>query len=361
MKRGGSEVQLTINLSKIQYNAKVLLTLLNEHHVHFTPVTKCIAGDQVIVNELKKLGITHFADARIDNIKRASAQDITYTMLRSPGKNELQEIVKMAKISIQTELKTIKALNSVAKSKGTKHEILLMVDWKDAREGVLTYDVINYINEILKLHHICLVGLSFNFLCFNTLPPTEDDVEMINHFIETIETETQYHFKIISGGNSSMLTQMFYNDLGKINELRIGETLFRGVDTITSQPSPILFQNSIVLEGEILEIKPRLDMASGRHYLQAIIDIGYLDTAINGLAPLNKQVKIIGATSDHLMIDLLNCDYYQVGDKIEFDLNYQALAQSMYMGNIHKNYTTDNGIAVMTQSLNYKQLNRFKL
>ena len=53
MKRGGSKVQLTINLSKIQYNAKVLLTLLNEHHVHFTPVTKCIAGDQVIVNELK--------------------------------------------------------------------------------------------------------------------------------------------------------------------------------------------------------------------------------------------------------------------------------------------------------------------
>ena len=30
-----------------------------------------------------------------------------------------------------------------------------------------------------------------------------------------------YKFKIISGGNSSMLPQTMYNDLGKINELRI--------------------------------------------------------------------------------------------------------------------------------------------
>jgi predicted amino acid racemase len=39
--------------------------------------------------------------------------------------------------------------------------------------------------------------------------------------------------KIVSGGNSSMLPLTMYNDLGKINELRIGETLFRGVDTTT--------------------------------------------------------------------------------------------------------------------------------
>ena len=101
--------------------------------------------------------------------------------------------------------------------------------------------------------------------------------------------------------------------------------------------------------------------SSGKHYLQAIVDIGYLDTAINGLTARNRQVKIIGATSDHLMIDLMNCDYYQVGDNLEFELNYHALAQSMYMENIPKNYITDNGITIMTQSLNAKQLNSFKL
>ena len=50
---------------------------------------------------------------------------------------------------------------------------------------------------------------------------------MINKFISAVEKEIGYKFKIISGGNSSMLPQTMYNDLGKINELRIGEALFR--------------------------------------------------------------------------------------------------------------------------------------
>ena len=35
---------------------------------------------------------------------------------------------------------------------------MLMVDWKDGREGVLTYDVVRYVQEVL-LSHIQLVGL----------------------------------------------------------------------------------------------------------------------------------------------------------------------------------------------------------
>ena len=43
-----------------------------------------------------------------------------------------------------------------------------MVDWKDGREGVLTYDVVRYVQEVLRLSHIQLVGLAFNFMCFKS-------------------------------------------------------------------------------------------------------------------------------------------------------------------------------------------------
>ena len=39
-----------VNLSKIKYNAKVLQSLLERRHIHFTPVIKCVAGDKRIVS-----------------------------------------------------------------------------------------------------------------------------------------------------------------------------------------------------------------------------------------------------------------------------------------------------------------------
>ncbi len=59
-------------------------------------------------------------------------------------------MIEKVDMSIQTELLTIHQRNEVAEVLGKKHKILLMVDWKDGREGVLTlYDVLDYIKEII--------------------------------------------------------------------------------------------------------------------------------------------------------------------------------------------------------------------
>ena len=41
--------RINVNLSKIKYNAKVLQTILERKQIHFTPVVKCVAGDERIV------------------------------------------------------------------------------------------------------------------------------------------------------------------------------------------------------------------------------------------------------------------------------------------------------------------------
>lgn len=261
---------ININLSKIQYNAKVLQTILDAKHIQFTPVIKSIAGDRQVVQKLIDLGITHFADSRLENIRQLTDFDCSFTILRSTQLSQLDNMIKNAQISIQTELNTILELNRIAEQLNLKHQVILMVDWKDGREGVLTYDVVKYIETILNLSHIQLIGLSFNFMCFKSGTPIEDDVFMINKFVSAIEREIGYRMKIVSGGNSSMLPLTMYNDLGKINELRIGETLFRGVDTTTDKPVSHLYQDAIVLEAEILEIKPRMNSHTKQSYLQCI-------------------------------------------------------------------------------------------
>lgn len=80
-----------------------------------------------------------------------------------------------------------------------------MVDWKDGCEGVLIYDVLDYIKEIIYLKNIYFVGLVFNFMCFKFDVLSDDDIFMINWFVLVVEREIGYWLKIILGGNLSML------------------------------------------------------------------------------------------------------------------------------------------------------------
>jgi len=139
--------QLQINLSKIKYNGHVLNALCSQNNICFTPVTKCVAGDSKIIEVLKDIGMTHFADARIDNITKSKDTNLSFAMIGTTNQYELEDVVRYTNISIQTEIETIRQLNNLAGKQQVKHQILLMVDWKDAREGILTYDVIDYIKE----------------------------------------------------------------------------------------------------------------------------------------------------------------------------------------------------------------------
>ncbi|MCU5745110.1 alanine racemase [Staphylococcus sp. SQ8-PEA] len=343
-----------INLSKIQYNALVIGKTLARHHIHFTPVLKCVASDSRIVSKLNEIGLTHFAESRIDNISRYDETENSFTMLRATSQDDLELLVQKCTMSIQTELATIREINEIARKQGVKHQILLMVDWKDGREGVLTYDLINYVREIINMHYINLQGLAFNFMCLSDIAPDENDVKMMTDLIEAVESDTQYRFRLISGGNSSMLPLLMYRDLERINELRIGESLFRGIETTTEGKIASLYQNCITLKAEIIEIKPRININSNEKYLQAILDIGRLDTTIDELAPLNDDITIVGATSDQLMVDLKAQDCYQLGDDIQFGLGYSALSHTMFSHHLKKVYVEDSGIEAINQHLNHR-------
>ncbi|PTE67926.1 alanine racemase [Staphylococcus devriesei] len=346
---------IDINLSKIAYNAEMLRSLLEEQDIQLTPVVKCVAGDTQIIETLIQLGFNHFADSRLENINSNTSEKINYLLLRPTAKGQYEELIQTVKISMQTEIETIRQLNDIASRLNDKHQVMLMIDWKDGREGILTYDVLEYIREIIAMKHIQLVGVAFNFMCFKSMAPTEDDIYAMNQFVGAIENELGFRLKMISGGNSSMLPQLMYNDLGRINELRIGETLFRGIDTTTLQPMPRLYQDAITLEAEIIEIKPRV-IGTNQCYLQAILDIGYIDTYIEKIIPINDNVKIIGATSDHLMVDLDNQDFYQVGDTMQFSLEYEALSQVMYQQRLSKRYKKDKMIESLIKHIDASAL-----
>ncbi|AVQ33577.1 alanine racemase [Staphylococcus muscae] len=353
--------EIHIHLSKIKYNALLLQQMLYQRRIRMIPVAKCMAGDAQVEHALRDLGFDLLAASRLNHISEVQTQRKDYMLIKGTLSEQAARTVQLTRISLQTELETIHALNEAAIEQGTTHQLLLMVDWKDGREGVLTYEVVSYIKQIKKMKGIDFKGLAFNFMCYRQMPPTEEDLPYMNQFIEAVERDTGVHLHTISGGNSSMLMLAMYQDMGRINELRIGEAIFRGVETAYNMRLPQLYDQAVTMTGRILEIKPRLDMRTRQSYLQAVVDIGELDTDVGDMIPMDDQLSIVGYTSDVLLINLGLADYYQIGDSISFELGYSAIAQSMHNQQLERNYIEDEGIELLIQGFVDKKKEKFSV
>ena len=67
---------------------------------------------------------------------------------------------------------------------------------------------------------------------------------------------------------------------------------------------------------------------------RAILGVGLQDVLVSGLTP-RSDVEILGASSDHIIVNAKNINL-NVGDEIEFDLNYGALLSAMTSPYVNK-------------------------
>ena len=64
----------------------------------------------------------------------------------------------------------------------------------------------------------------------------------------------------------------------------------------------------------------------------------------------------MGASSDHLMIDLKEEINFKVGDCIPFSLEYEALSQLMYHQRMEKYYSEEHTISQRINNLNQSKI-----
>ncbi len=148
----------------------------------------------------------------------------------------------------------------------------------------------------------------------------------------------------VSGGNSANHDWLMSTpDVGKINNLRLGESIFLGRETLHRKPISGLFTDAFRLFAEVIESKVKPSKPYGETCQDAfgnvpefsdrgpmrrvILGIGLQDVLVTGLTPC-MDVDILGASSDHILIDAKESDL-KVGDEVEFNLNYGALLSSM--------------------------------
>jgi predicted amino acid racemase/D-alanyl-D-alanine dipeptidase len=338
--------RIEMNLEKIAHNAKIIKGLFGSKGIGVVGVTKVVCGDPYIANTLVKSGIKILADSRIENIRRMRNAGVQaqFLLLRTPCMSQAETVVKYADISLNTELAVIKRLSKYAIDCDRSHKIILMVELGDLREGLMPSDLENTVQQVLELEHIELIGIGTNLACFGGVKPDEEKMGCLSSIATDIEEKYGLKLEIISGGNSANYDWFTSTtDVGRINSLRLGESIYLGCETLNRTPISGLYTDAFTLVAEVIESKVKPSVPYGvvcqdafgnvpefedrGHIRRAILGVGLQDVLVSGLTP-RSDIEILGASSDHIIVDAKSMDL-NVGDEIKFDLNYGALLSAM--------------------------------
>lgn len=347
--------RVIVDLKKVKSNTKIVADICKEKNVDIMGVTKVFCGDPQIAEAEMKGGIKYFADSRIENLAKLKDLDLPKILLRLPMISQADEVVHYADISLNSELKTIEALNIAAMAKKKIHRIILMIDLGDLREGILPAQFEETVEAILKLQNIMLHGIGVNLTCYGGVIPNQENLGQLSDFASIIKEKYNHHLEIVSGGNSSSFYLVPQDKLPQgINNLRMGEILVLGRETAYGELVEGMADDAFVFEAEIVELKEKDSLPTGEigmdafgnkpsfvdkgRRLRAIIAAGVQDVRADQLIPLDERIDYLGASSDHMIWDVTDTDY-KVGDVLSFKLEYGALLSlftSEYIGKIYK-------------------------
>ena len=205
-------------------------------------------------------------------------------------------------------------------------------------------DLLSTVRETLRCRNIVLKGIGTNLSCRSGVSPDAGNMAKLSTLADSIDAAFGLTLDIVSGGNSGNLQWTFSAaGTGRINDLRLGESILLGVEPLHRQPIHGLYTDAITLVAGVIESKVKPSQPWGnigqtafdakpavkdRGFVsQAILAVGHQDTDPDGLtAP--SGIEIVGASSDHLILNLGN-NKATVGAEITFQPNYSAVLRTM--------------------------------
>lgn len=337
--------RIEVDLSKIRHNTRCLVGRLKSRGINVTAVTKAVCGHPDIAIAMLDGGATGLADSRITNTRRLRDAGIKcpITMIRPPMLSQVDQIVQNCETSYNTEIDVIARLAAARRTKAV-HNIILMVEMGDMREGIMPKDLEAIALQVLKMPGVALQGIGANFACLSGTVPDAATMAAFSALSHEIEVACGHALVTVSGGNSANLPwALGPRPTDRINDLRLGEAILLGVDPVSGDQIDGLYTDAFTLIAEVIETKVKPEpthpsfvgppltasniLPDHDHGARSILSIGKQDTDIAGLT-MPAGVTLVGATSDHLVVQT-NQSQLCVGNELEFQLNYSALMRAM--------------------------------
>ncbi|MCU1352047.1 MAG: hypothetical protein JWM05_1256 [Acidimicrobiales bacterium] len=347
--------RLEIHLDRIHHNARTLVDRLAARGISVTGVTKGTLGSPEVAAELLRAGVSSLGESRIESIEalRATGLAAEMVLIRSPMCSQAARVVAAADVSLNSELDVIALLSAAAVAQHRTHAVVLMVELGDLREGILPSDLPSVAREVVRLPNIVLRGIGANLACQSGASPGDANMAELSALAVALEASLGSPIEVVSGGSSANLDWVSEaGDVGRINNLRLGESILLGCEPLRRRPIDGLHTDAITLVGEVIEAKIKPSRAWGEinetafgpvpagrdrgPMARSIVALGHQDTDPTGLTP-PAGIEILGASSDHLVI-ASGATPLPVGAEVAFGLDYGALLRAMTSPFVHRAY-----------------------
>lgn len=360
----GKYPQITVNHEALRSNMKQVISWCRDEGIDVAGVIKASTGMASVALDYEYCGAKWIASSRMEQLQRAKADGIKLPlmMIRVPMLSELSEMLEICDYSLQSEFATLKALEEEAVKADKKHNVILMADLGDLREGFFELeelvDVAKYVEDRFDFVH--LAGIGTNLGCYGSVMPTKEKMEQLVAYAEAVEDAIGRKLEIISGGATSSLMPLFDKEMPeRVNMLRIGAISLVGpqedLRTSYGRKEVDVLDEAFTLEAEVIEVKTKASHPIGKlgvdafgqkpNYKdrgmrrRALLAVGRADFGdIDDLVPQLVGAEVIGASGDHTILDIEDCkDVIKVGDVVQFKLKYSAIMRLTSSENVKIN------------------------
>jgi predicted amino acid racemase len=356
--------RLVLYPGRIAENASRVTERCSSVGVEVLAVVKGVCADPRAARAMLDGGCASFADSRLQNLDRLGREfpGVPRTLLRIPVRSELVDVPRCAECSLVSMPESVEGLEDGCRSAGATHEVILMFDLGDRREGIPlrregdTPELALFAEKLKKASRVKLRGVGANFGCFAGALPDAGALRRLGEVRAALERELGYGVPVCSGGSTSSLALLERGELpAEVNQLRVGEAILLGRDIARGREIPWLNRDTAFLEAEVAEARVRPSLPEGEIGLdafgnartfedegprrRAIVAVGRQDVPPEGLAPLDAGVKVLGASSDHTLLDVTEAGTPPGwGDVLRFSVSYAALLALMTSPYVHKEY-----------------------
>jgi predicted amino acid racemase len=343
-------MRIEVDCERIRRNTAAVVRLCAGRGIAVVGVTKACCGHPDVARAALAGGVALLGESRLENIGRLRDAGIAsdVMLLRLPRPSQADRVVQLAQTSLNSQIETVKALSHAAGLRGLVHQVILMVETGDRREGVMPERAVTVARAIAAQPHIALIGVGANVICIAGVLPTCENTRLLVEVAEEIERVVGIELPVVSAGNSASLALILRDEMPvEANQLRVGGALLTGeIDSTGEWPDALPHHDAFRVTAEVVEVEtkpaapegrlapnafgviPRRDDRGPRR--RAILAAGRQDVQVESLVPHRPGITLVGASSDHMVLDVTETEPpVRVGETLVFRPLYGAIATAM--------------------------------
>lgn len=316
--------ELRIDIDAVGRNTETVVGLLSARGLDLVAVTKGCLGEPRVAAAMLAGGAIGIADTRDQNLQklRAALPEAELHRIYLPSVAEPFEPGDITYVS------SLESADAVATCGGTEgpRQVMVQMETGDQREGVPRKRLLELALEIAGDPRLRLVGVSTNYGCLKGGPEgIRDSVETVAGAAAALRA-AGVSVDRVSGGNSSLLWLLVEGEElpAEVTELRCGEALLLGQDTLYYRPLPGCRRDACVVRAEVLEEYTRRGPEGSAH--RVVLGAGQQDLGSGSISFVEPGLREFGRSADYLVAEVeAGSVDTPVGAMVDMIPSYEAL------------------------------------